>query len=102
MTRNSQNSHTLSDGIAAQEIASVERDLRKSTTESVDVLLVPTGGRIHFRTLTPNETFRASITGSLVTAITETDEWAVDRILDPLEDTDDGTIETAVGIRLTE
>ena len=41
MARNSQNAYVLSDGIAAQEIASVKRYLCKSTTESVDVLLAP-------------------------------------------------------------
>ena len=103
MTRNFQNAYVLSDGIAAQEIASVERYLCKSTTESTRIRFDPNGvARIQFKTPTPNENSRASITASLVTAIAETDEWAVDQILDPLEDTQHGITVSWVEITLTE
>ncbi|MCW8172577.1 hypothetical protein [Natrialba swarupiae] len=86
------------------ELADVERNLRRSSTEGVEVSASPDGRggvRIYFDTWAPNEAHRGRLTASVTTAVVESDGWELVTIHDPLERTSDDTrlVQSAITVR---
>jgi len=82
----------------AREIADVERQLRESTTEGVEVIVGQNGARVYFGTWEPNPAFRGELLAGLCTAIAESEHWGLSRIHDPMEREDSQLVSSAVTV----
>ncbi len=86
----------------AHEIAAIERDLRASTTEGVEVIVGQTGARLYVDTWEPNEADRGTLLAGLCRAVADTDYWELARIHDPLPRDDSQLVSSAVTVRRVE